>query len=117
MTRSFLRDWLADQAYYRMQLDRSVTDNPDQRIANDLDSFASLTLTLALGLMNSVVTLLSFLFILWSLSGTLTIPLWGAASVSIPGYLVFVALIYAVAGTWFTHWIGKPLSHLLFDQQ
>ena len=117
MTERSLGAWLSDRAYYRIELDRSATDNPDQRIANDLDQFASLTLTLALGLMNSVVTLISFLFILWGLSGSISIPLWGAGSLTVPGYLVFVALVYAILGTWLTHLIGRPLAGLLFDQQ
>jgi putative ATP-binding cassette transporter len=117
LTQRFLRHWLEARAYYRIQLDQSTTDNPDQRISDDLDRFTSLTLALALGLMNSVVTLFSFLMILWNLSGTAHIPLWGDAELAIPGYLVFAALIYAAVGTWLTHWIGAPLANLLFDQQ
>jgi putative ATP-binding cassette transporter len=117
LTQRFLRHWLEARAYYRIQLDQSTTDNPDQRISDDLDRFTSLTLALALGLMNSVVTLFSFLMILWNLSGTAHIPLWGDAELAIPGYLVFAALGYAVIGTWLTHWIGLPLAGLLFDQQ
>ena len=117
MTEGFLKRWLTAQAYYRIQIDQSSTDNPDQRIADDLDRFASITLGLSLGLMNSAVTLASFLFILWSLSGSLTIPLWGGSHFEIPAYLVFAALLYAVVGSWLTHWIGRPLAGLLFNQQ
>ena len=69
LTGRFLHGWLDDQQYYRMQLDQTVTDNPDQRIADDLDSFATMSLGLSLGLLTSVVTLVSFLSILWVLSG------------------------------------------------
>ncbi|MBV9862269.1 MAG: ABC transporter ATP-binding protein/permease [Alphaproteobacteria bacterium] len=117
LTARFLRDWLSDQTYYRMQLDRTTTDNPDQRIADDLDRFTSYTLALSIGLLNAVVTLVSFLFILWTLSGALTIPLGGGTSVEIPGYMVIAAFLYAVLGTWLTRWIGNPLVRLLFDQQ
>ncbi len=117
LTERFLRDWLEDQAYYRMQLNQATTDNPDQRISDDLNRFASITLTLSLGLLSSFVTLVSFLSILWTLSGALTIPLGGGASIDIPGYMVFAALIYAVAGTMLTRWIGYPLIRLNFDQQ
>src|SRR5580700_8657862 len=99
LTERSLKGWLGNQAYYRIQIDQSTTDNPDQRIADDLDSFATLSLSLSLGLLNSAVTLISFLFILWRLSGALTIPLWGGHSFDIPGYLVFAAIFYAVAGT------------------
>jgi putative ATP-binding cassette transporter len=117
LTERFLRDWLHDQAYYRMQLNQATTDNPDQRIAEDLNSFATITLGLSLGLLSAVVTLVSFLSILWTLSGSLTIPLGGTASIAIPGYMVFAALIYAVIGTVLTRWIGQPLVRLNFDQQ
>jgi len=100
-----------------MQLDQSVTDNPDQRISDDLDSFATMSLGLSLGLLSSFVTLVSFLSILWVLSGALTVPLGGGARISIPGYMVFAALIYAVAGTLLTRWIGYPLVRLGFNQQ
>jgi vitamin B12/bleomycin/antimicrobial peptide transport system ATP-binding/permease protein len=116
LTGRFLHDWLNHQAYYRMQLSQQTTDNPDQRIQEDLDSFATMTLGLSIGLLNAVVTLLSFLSILWVLSGALTIPL-GGVSITIPGYMVFAALIYAVAGTMLTRWIGRPLIQLTFDQQ
>ena len=117
LTQHFLHRWLDDQQYYRMQLDQSVTDNPDQRISDDLDSFATMSLGLSLGLLSSFVTLVSFLSILWVLSGALTVPLGGGARISIPGYMVFAALIYAVAGTLLTRWIGYPLVRLGFNQQ
>src|SRR5690242_14562488 len=117
LTDRFLRKWLEDQSYYRMQLNQATTDNPDQRISEDLDRFATISLHLSLGLLSSFVTLVSFITILWSLSGALTIPLGGDAAITIPGYMVIAALIYAVAGTWLTHWIGYPLIRLSFDQQ
>ncbi len=117
LTEHFLHRWLDDQQYYRMQLDQSVTDNPDQRISDDLDSFATMSLGLSLGLLSSFVTLVSFLSILWVLSGALTVPLGGGARIDIPGYMVFAALIYAVAGTFLTRWIGYPLVRLGFNQQ
>jgi vitamin B12/bleomycin/antimicrobial peptide transport system ATP-binding/permease protein len=117
LTDRFLRTWLDNQAYYRMQLIQRPTDNPDQRIQEDLDSFTTATLDLSLGLLNAVVTLLSFLSILWILSGPLRLPLGGGHALVIPGYMVFAALIYAVGGTLLTHWIGNPLVRLTFDQQ
>ena len=117
MTHHFLSDWLGNKAYYHIQIDQTATDNPDQRIADDLNSFTGTSLDLAIGLLNAVVTLLSFLFILWSLSGPLVVPLGGNYTFTIPGYMVFAALIYAVAGTLLTRWIGNPLVRLTFDQQ
>ena len=116
-TKQFLQDWLKDQTYYRMQLKQEPTDNPDQRIQEDLDRFAEMSLSLSLGLFSAFVTLVSFLSILWTLSGALIIPLGGGAAIPIPGYMVFAALIYAVIGTFLTRWIGNPLVRLRFDQQ
>jgi len=116
LTDSYLRTWLADRAYYRLQLLDTGTDNPDQRIAEDLRLFVEATLSLALGLLSAVVTLLSFVAILWALSGVLAVPLGGTELV-IPGYMVWVALFYAIGGSWLTHRIGRPLIQLGYNQQ
>jgi putative ATP-binding cassette transporter len=117
LTDRYLRRWLDNQSYYRLQLSQVTPDNPDQRISEDLDRFATLTLGLALGLLSSIVTLASFITILWTLSSALSIPLGGGLIIKIPGYMVFAALIYAIAGTLLTRWIGYPLVRLNFDQQ
>ncbi len=117
LTERSLKGWLSHQAYYRIQIDQSTTDNPDQRIADDLDSFATLSLSLSLGILSSVVTLASFFLILWRLSPALTVPFWGGGSLEIPGYLVYAAFIYAAIGTWLTQIIGRPLVGLMFNQQ
>lgn len=112
LTESYLKNWLSGQAYYRMQLLERGTDNPDQRIADDLNIFVDLTLTLSLGLLSAVVTLVSFVGILWSISGALAV-----AGVTIPGYMVWVALVYAIIGTGLTHLIGRPLIGMNFERQ
>jgi len=115
LTDRYLRAWLADGAYYRMQLTAGETDNPDQRIAEDLRLFVAGTLSLGIGGMRAVVTLVSFLGILWGLSGSVTLPF--GPGWTVPGYMVWAALLYAVAGTWLTNLIGRPLVRLNFDQQ
>ncbi len=112
LTREYLQDWLADRAYYRIALTDPGTDNPDQRIAEDLRDFVDSTLALGLGLLRSIVTLFSFILVLWGLSGSFT--LFG---IEIPGYMVWVALVYSVIGTLLAHWIGRPLIRLNFNQQ
>ncbi len=113
LTERFVGGWLGDRAYYRLQLsgdDR--TDNPDQRISDDIGAFIGQTLVLSLGFMESVVTLASFAVILWGLSGTLHV-----AGLAIPGYMLWVAVVYAILGTWLTHIIGRPLIMLNYRQQ
>ena len=105
LTERYLHGWLTDAAYYRMQFAAGEADNPDQRIAEDVPQFIASTLNLGIGGMRAVVTLISFVAILWGLSGTFTIP---GSSIRLPGYLVWAALLYALAGTWLTDWIGRP---------
>jgi len=116
LTNRYLRAWLADAAYYRMQLVARDTDNPDQRIAEDVHLLVSLTLGLSTWGLRAVVSLATFVAILWGLSGTLTVPV-GGFSITLPGYMVWVAVLYAITGTWLTDWIGRPLVRLNFDRQ
>ena len=116
MTQTYLRQWLNTANHYRMQLLGDAADNPDQRIAEDLQLFTQNTLSIGTGLLNACVTLGSFVVILWRLSDAAPVHLFGLPFV-IPGYLVWAALIYAVIGTGFTHWLGWPLITLNFRQQ
>ena len=116
MTRRFLTEWLADRAYYTISLtaDRAAigTDNPDQRISEDLRDFTTSSLTLSLDLLSNLVSMFSFISILWGLSGSIDV-----FGIPIPGYMVWVALAYAGVGTWLTHLVGNPLVPLNFRQQ
>ena len=116
MTTHYLGEWLHGANHYRMQLQGDAADNPDQRIADDVKLFVERTLDIGLGLLNSVVTLVSFVIILWGLSAAAPLHLFGN-EFAIPGYLVWGALIYAIFGTALTHWIGSPLVRLDFKQQ
>ncbi|TDN67790.1 ABC transporter ATP-binding protein/permease [Paraburkholderia sp. BL10I2N1] len=115
LTSQYLHDWLGDRAYYRIERD-SLADNPDQRVSVDLQALASSTLNLALGLLSTTVTLFSFIVILWNLSGALAFHLFGTAF-SIPGYMVWAALIYAAAGSYVTHKVNHPLVSINYQQQ
>ena len=116
MTNRMLSDWLSDRAYYTIGLTTGVadkgTDNPDQRIAEDIRDFAENSLVLGIGFLSKTVSLFNFSLILWSLSGPMTL-----LGVSIPGYMLWSAIIYALAGTWLTHLVGRPLVPLNFAQQ
>ena len=116
LTDRYLRAWLSDDAYYRMQLTGRETDNPDQRIAEDVQQLATHTLGLFTGGLRATVTLVTFVAILWGLSGKFTVTV-GDASFDVPGYMVWVAVLYAVFGTWLTDRLGRPLVRLNFDRQ
>ncbi|WP_316193623.1 ABC transporter ATP-binding protein/permease [Bradyrhizobium sp. SZCCHNRI1029] len=116
MTETYLRRWLSGANHYRMQLKGDAADNPDQRIAEDVKQFIEQTLAITVGLLSSVVTLASFVVILWGLSEAAPLTLFGI-EYPVPGYLVWAALLYATLGTVLTHWIGSPLVNLNFEQQ
>ncbi|MDR9057895.1 Inner membrane ABC transporter ATP-binding protein YddA [Burkholderia multivorans] len=115
LTDRFLGEWLGDRAFYRIERDR-LADNPDQRVADDLQAFATTTLSLSLDLLSTVVTLASFITILWTLGGALTLSL-GATPVSIPGYMVWAAALYAVVGSLVIQKVGRPLVSINYQQQ
>jgi vitamin B12/bleomycin/antimicrobial peptide transport system ATP-binding/permease protein len=116
MTQTYLRQWLNTANHYRMQLLGDAADNPDQRIAEDLQSFVEMTLSIGVGLLSSIVTLCSFVVILWALSEKAPLHVFGV-NIAIPGYLVWAALVYAVIGTALTHLFGWRLIPLNFQQQ
>jgi putative ATP-binding cassette transporter len=116
LTHHYLGEWLHKANHYRMQLQGDAADNPDQRIADDIKMFVEQTLTICVGFLSAVVTLGSFVIILWGLSADSPLTLFGN-EFHIPGYLVWGAVIYAVFGTVITHWIGSPLVMLDFRQQ
>jgi putative ATP-binding cassette transporter len=115
MTRHYVANWLSDRAYYTIMLRNAPgrgLDNPDQRISEDIRDFTASTLSLGLDLLSNLVTLLSFVFVLYEISGS--IKLFG---ITIPGYMLWVAVIYSALGTWLTHLIGRKLIPLSFNQQ
>ena len=128
MTANYLQRWLADHAFYKLELARfaktdagasnptGISDNPDQRIQEDINLFTTYSISLSMGLLNAVVTLLSFIGILWSLSGAFAFTL-GGSSYSIPGFMVWMAVLYCTVGSIITHYIGRPQIRLNFQQQ
>ncbi|MGB6347627.1 MAG: ABC transporter ATP-binding protein/permease [Methyloceanibacter sp.] len=116
LTTHYLGRWLGGGTHYRMRLKGDSVDNPDQRISDDIKLFVNSTLDIGIALLGSVVTLVSFVVILWNLSSTTPLMI-GSQSFQIPGYLVWAALIYATLGTYVTHLVGRPLIQLNFDQQ
>ena len=125
MTSHYLQRWLDGQAFYRLELMRfqqqpnagqANPDNPDQRIQEDINLFTTYTVSLSMGLLNAVVTLASFVGILWALSGGFAFSL-GGSSYNIPGFMVWMAVLYCAVGSLLTHYIGRPQIKLNFEQQ
>lgn len=109
LTESLMQRWLERQTYFRSQYLARQIDNPDQRIQQDVVQFVDSTLTLSMGLLNAVVSLITFTLMLWSLSGVLA--LFG---IQIPRAMVFLAYIYVAVATVFAVWLGRPLIRLNF---
>lgn len=135
MTRDLMHRWLGGQAFYRMELQRytgapepattdaglpqpgqRVPDNPDQRLQEDVNLFTTQTVGLSMGFLNAVVTLASFVGVLWGLSGSFSFSASGS-SFTIPGFMVWMAVLYCALGSVLTHYIGRPLIGLNFEQQ
>ena len=119
MTHDYLQRWLSSNAFYQLELQSRIgtgTDNPDQRIQEDVQQFTADTVGLSLGLLDASVTLLSFVGILWGLSGGFSFSL-GDDTFTLPGFMVWMALAYALAGSLIGHWIGKSMASLNFAQQ
>ena len=112
----YLAGWMQHQVYYRLQVLGSDTDNPDQRISEDINQFVSLTLQLLLGFLKQLTTLGAFGVVLWNLSGAFTVPL-GSHEFVIYGYMFWFSLVYSVLGTVGAHLVGRRLIGLNFDQQ
>lgn len=116
MTEKYLSGWMKHQVYYRLQVLGSDTDNPDQRISEDINQFVTLTLQLLLGFLKQLTTLAAFGVVLWNLSGALTVPI-GSHEFTIYGYMFWFSFLYSVVGTFCAHLVGRRLIGLNFDQQ
>jgi len=124
LTDHFVSRWLAAHTHYRISLVAGETDNPDQRIAEDVFRFinggtdGSITAyglyDFSILLISTITTLVSFSVVLWGLSDNFTFP---GTDTKIPGFLFWIALIYALSGTVITHLIGRPLIRLYFVRQ
>ena len=115
LTTHYVKNWLSDRAYYNISLAQNpgtVIDNPDQRISEDLRDFTANTLALGMDFITNVVTLFSFVFVLYSISGAITV-----FGITIPGYMLWVAVLYSAIGTAITQIIGRKLVPLSFNQQ
>ena len=122
MTRHYTQRWLAHKAFYTLELMRFskdaplLADNPDQRIQEDVNLFTTDSVALSMGLLNEVVTLISFTGILWGLSSGFEFR-FGGSTYEVQGFMVWMAVVYAIVGSLITHFIGRPLIALNFNQQ
>lgn len=118
LTERFISRWMKNHSYYLLeQFDQQNTDNPDQRLQEDVGALVNSSLDLSLGLITAITTFLAFIYILWQLSGEITLSLGMFGTWHIYGYLVWVGIGYALIGTVCTIKLGRPLISLNFEQQ
>ena len=116
LTTRFIDIWLQNKTYYNLQMFGKDTDNPDQRISEDVRQFVEMTLSFAIGILKSLCTFISFVFILYQLSGPMSFSFMGKTW-TIHGYMLWASLFYSVLGTYITHVVGRKLVKLNFIQQ
>lgn len=116
LTTRFIDIWLKNKTYYNLQMFGKDTDNPDQRISEDVRQFVEMTLSFAIGILKAACTFVSFVFILYQLSGPLSFEFMGRTW-TINGYMLWASLIYSIVGTYLTHVVGRKLVKLNFIQQ
>lgn len=116
LTTKFIDIWLQHKTYYNLQMFGEDTDNPDQRISEDVRQFVEMTLSFAIGILKAFCTFVSFVFILYQLSGSLTFNFLGHTW-TINGYMLWASLLYSIIGTFLTHLVGRKLVKLNFIQQ
>lgn len=120
LTEHYVRRWLGGHTHYGMTLAGGAADNPDQRIAEDVNRFINGAddgygiYSYSILLISTVSSLVSFSFVLWELSGNYPLP---GTNIYVPGFLFWVVLAYATLGTVITHLIGRKLTVLYFDKQ
>lgn len=112
LTEDYIGQWLCGKNYYNLQYLSGDLDNPDQRIAEDLHLITDDTIDLIVSLVHTSASLLVFSSILWNSPGTLKI-----GDITIPGAMLWLAAIYALAGSWINHILGKILAALNRQQQ
>lgn len=116
LTKRFIDIWLKNKTYYNLQMFGKDTDNPDQRISEDVRQFVEMTIGFAIGILKAFCTFASFVFILYNISGSVTFTLFGE-NWTINGYMLWASLVYSIVGTYITHLVGRKLVKLNFIQQ
>lgn len=116
LTTRFIDIWLQNKTYYNLQMFGKDTDNPDQRISEDVRQFVEMTLSFGIGILKAFCTFASFVVILYNLSGSLSVTFMGKTW-TINGYMLWASLLYSVIGTYITHIVGRKLVKINFIQQ
>ncbi|WP_276768519.1 ABC transporter ATP-binding protein/permease [Phascolarctobacterium succinatutens] len=116
LTTRFIDIWLQNKTYYNLQMFGKDTDNPDQRISEDVRQFVEMTLSFGIGILKAFCTFASFVVILYNLSGSLSFTFMGKTW-TINGYMLWASLLYSVIGTYIIHIVGRKLVKINFIQQ
>ena len=118
LTNKFIDIWIKKQIYYKISLYKSTDiDNPDQRISIDINNLAFKGINLGKILFQAIIQFISFSIILWELSKSLKIKFFFFEEYYIPGYMMWIAIIYSIVSTTIVKKIGKPLIYMDYLQE
>jgi len=123
MTARYLRLWMENSQHYKMQLSGNETDNPDQRITDDITGFIGSTWMFSFSFVNNLLSLFTYSVILWNLSATVPLIFGstggfdGHGNYSFPGHFIAIAIVWVVIITFLTRWVGKPITRLTYDNE
>jgi putative ATP-binding cassette transporter len=115
LTEHYIQDWLNQQHYYQLE-QQHLAENPDQRIAEDLALVAERSISLFTGFLKNALNLLSYSIVLWSVSSNWRFEFWGSLFY-IPGIMLWLAILYAILGSWLMEKIGRPMVQINYLQQ
>lgn len=115
LTDSYVRRWLRNQKFYTIERTKAI-DNPDQRIAEDLDLAVFHTISLVVGVLSTFGSLGTFAVLLWQQSGAISFSFVGL-DITIPGYMLWLAVLFAILGSVVTHYTGRTLTGVTALQQ
>lgn len=117
LTKQVMNDWLHNSTFCKLFTCKTKTENPDQRISQDIANFTSSTLSLSLNIVTQLIKSVTFAFILWKLSSSLALPLPGGSNINIPGYMLWLTIIYVTFSTYVIYKSGRPLVALDYIQE
>jgi putative ATP-binding cassette transporter len=116
MTSQYVNEWLDKNNHYRLQVTGNASDNPEQRIQENINLFIQNTIMYSLQLLQTLVTLGSYIVVLWNLSSQIPL-IFGGKDFSFPGYFIVVAFLWAFLSTYLVHTFGKQLIRIQYNQQ
>src|SRR5215468_5121277 len=101
--------WLGRQRFYHLNVSGREPPNPEYRISDDTRWATEPLVDLGIGLVLAIAGAAAFISILWSVGGAITVDLGSWGVLTIPAYMVVLALLYGSIASGLMLWVGAPL--------